>query len=69
MDWQPIDTAPRDGTDVLLNAPNWLQPVVAYFHRKELTIAATRRYVGYWEGWSAGGDPGGDPTLWKPIDV
>lgn len=27
MDWQPIDTAPRDGTRVLLWYPAWIQHV------------------------------------------
>lgn len=62
-DWQPIDTAPRDGTDVLLNAPHWPLPKVGNYHRIEHTIAATRRFTGWSGGWI------GDPTHWKPIDA
>lgn len=62
-DWQPIDTAPRDGSLILLNAPHWPHPEIGNYYKIEHTIAATRRFTGWSEGWSSG-----DPTLWKPID-
>lgn len=55
MEWQPIDSAPRDGTAVLLWWPHW----------------ASRPVVGYYgfAGWDAteviGAGPG--PTHWLPL--
>ena len=35
--WQPIDTAPKDGSDVHVISKKWLMPVPAYFiSRKQL---------------------------------
>jgi hypothetical protein len=30
-EWQPIETAPQDGSDVQVISSKWLAPVVAYF--------------------------------------
>ena len=73
--WQPIETAPKDGTEILLCVPdaNRVDPVM------------NRRFVGWWwderrpdPGWIATPpyrDGTGDddlvsqPTHWMPIDA
>jgi len=54
MTWQPIETAPRDGTWVLLYSPNENQPAVAYFNG---------------HAWDDNGDGGFwfEPTHWMPL--
>jgi hypothetical protein len=52
MEWQSIETAPRDGTDVLL----WLHDAGAccgYYH--------------YDRWWADNGDAIVDPTHWMPL--
>ncbi len=52
--WQPIETAPKDGSDVLLSSPNWHGDVV----------------VGCWsfEGWRDREDSDKlEPTHWMPL--
>lgn len=58
--WRPIETAPKDGTAVLLYADSW-----------ELTwgIQAGRFYDGEWMCWG-GAVPENDedgPTHWQPL--
>lgn len=53
-DWQPIETAPKDGTSVLIYGGNPLGPLIARS----------------WGGsvWSDGSFPGvTDPTHWQPL--
>lgn len=33
MEWRPIDTAPTDGTDVLIFAPQFSEQFVAFYGR------------------------------------
>lgn len=63
MDWRPIETAPKDGTEVLLYG----RPP----HKDDLTC-----YVGRWGTWDSAGGPsdcwisGGPhyrPTHWMPL--
>lgn len=35
MDWQPIESAPRDGTTVLLFAPGWDAPKTGWTYGKD----------------------------------
>lgn len=57
IDWQPIETAPKDGRSVLVWWEHWaLRPIVAYYH--------------YQDGWLASeklGSEGGGPTHWMPL--
>lgn len=65
MDWQPIETAPKDGTDILC----WLPPLESDPQRRpegEMVVA-------YWfkDGWSFAADKFGaaimcKPSHWKP---
>jgi hypothetical protein len=59
MEWQPIETAPKDGTDVLLWVPDG-----TYF-----SLMMTGSYEGEDMGWcdNARGSPGFDPTHWMPL--
>lgn len=36
MDWQPIETAPKDGTIVLIAAPGWKLPYMAAYRAKDV---------------------------------
>lgn len=58
MQWQPIVTAPRDGTIVLLWWPHWnnLRPIIGCYHL-EMWIASERL------------SDGPDPTHWMPLPV
>ena len=35
MEWQPIETAPRDGSEVLVISTRWLAPVPAHYNSRE----------------------------------
>lgn len=59
--WQPIDSAPKDQTTILLGHPS---------HAPE---AAWWEHCSWFEGWCCGGfrsdmyGPGFEPTLWMPM--
>ena len=56
--WQPIDTAPKDGTDILVYVPTSGEQFVVYWHKEEVwahSITPTGA-IGYCE-----------PTLWMPL--
>ena len=58
MDWQPIETAPRNGEVVLVYAPNW---------RGGLIYAASEQY-GYWTSNACVDDHfWEEPTHWMPL--
>jgi hypothetical protein len=73
MDWQPIETAPRDGTPVLLYFAHY--PIYEPDYRN----AAERCEVGWFSGgvWHESGtahdlfepwrDKAGRPTHWMPL--
>lgn len=56
MKWEPIETAPKDGSDILVASPD-IDPCVAYW------------YAGMWFcGYDQyGNDLYRDVTLWTPI--
>lgn len=55
QDWQPIETAPKDGTPVLVWWAHWCNhPIVASW------------YVG-WSAEEAISSSGPDPTHWRPL--
>jgi hypothetical protein len=56
-DWQPMETAPKDGTRVLLWSEEW-------------TAACTGQYYGEPRGWGVFYDVGmfkHQPTHWQPL--
>ena len=60
MDWQPIETAPKDGTSVLLWSVEIREPVIGCWSTAHATIRE------WWvDSW---GPPGfDDPTHWMPL--
>lgn len=56
--WQPIETAPRDGTTVLLYAPGWDSPKTGWTYGKD-----------DWQDcpYSRSGDESYQPTNWMPL--
>lgn len=70
MDWQPIETAPKDGTQVLLYVAEYEPPLfVGSFTYTELS----KDHEDYWEGWSFAEeilsnhvDIEPEPTHWMP---
>lgn len=73
-EWQPIETAPRDGTDIIILVDN--MAIQGYFHTpKDIPVHATWiRRDGRWEyitleshgcGCCSSYDP--PPTHWMPL--
>lgn len=52
--WMPIETAPKDGTSIMLGNPGWLIP----------TVGSWRHYGHAPAGWTGGGS---NPTHWQPL--
>lgn len=50
-EWQPIETAPKDGTDVLVMSAKWLMPVPAHFTSKEYLVREYGNPNHMEEGW------------------
>jgi hypothetical protein len=57
MDWQPIETAPKDGTRVLLYWPHWCEEAITGKWSKR----------NQWESTVVCADCGPDPTHWMPL--
>jgi hypothetical protein len=67
--WQPIDTAPKDGTSVLLSMPSGRVEIGSWFHSMHTRNGAIT-YEN--EGWSCGGlgsyfERAPNPTHWMPL--
>lgn len=56
--WQPIETAPRDGTEILIFIPDCDQAVASYQYGDDEDMAG-------W--WGDGGFHYADPTHWQPL--
>lgn len=60
-EWKPIETAPKDGTSILVGAPEWEPELCSW------------RNDCWFRGWCAGGlrsdtyGPDFDPTHWMPL--
>lgn len=80
MDWQPIETAPKDGTEILVYAPEIGVPLLARFAAPcdFMTEQEGRRYDILDEDWDEAdwfaADfiqgcrlTGGAPTHWMPL--
>ncbi len=57
MKWQPIETAPKDGTNVLLAIPGNAQAVIGKWEDRFDGV-----FTWHWLSFY-----GGDPTHWKPL--
>lgn len=62
-DWQSIDSAPKDGTFVLLHNPDWPNDVEGFWHRPSNAWSANVRIRDI-ENRIIGPEP---PTHWKPL--
>ena len=62
MSWQPIETAPTDGTHVLLFIPRYAMGRLPYVMVQGWNLAADRRG---WRAHYAGGIV--EPTHWMPL--
>ncbi len=61
-DWQPIETAPKDGTDILVCEPGYVMAIVSWHPVKTKKAA---RYPGYWANLL--GSNWYYPTHWMPL--
>lgn len=48
MDWQPFDTAPRNGTKVIVWGEGYKWPEAAYYERYGDAVAKEAGALGYW---------------------
>jgi hypothetical protein len=60
MKWQPIETAPMNGTDVLLYEKGSLRAVMGYWYEDP-----NNRGLSSW--WVEGGQCTASPTHWMPL--
>ena len=77
-DWQPIETAPRDGTPILIYQPDYEDggPDMHRRHSDHWTETAVVPYddnryaIGYWRPWGGWGNRNHarpKPTHWMPL--
>jgi hypothetical protein len=63
--WQPIETAPKDGSPILI----W-QPGQEWFNKVNSTHDDYRYAIGYWRpegGWGNRNSAHVEPTHWMPL--
>jgi hypothetical protein len=74
--WQPIETAPRDGTQVLLYAPGrltygaWSEPSTTPRIKYQDGFAPEPEwdeFEPYWASWDGGFTEKAPPTHWMPL--
>jgi hypothetical protein len=64
-EWRPIETAPKDGTEIILGGMDFGPPVRTGHWG---ATSYDRSIKGYRRGWTAHGLPCGlDPTHWMPL--
>jgi hypothetical protein len=61
MEWQPIETAPKDGTDILMYGEDVGIAAGCYYTREEAGCFAG------WFGTCADGRVNVNPTHWMPL--
>jgi hypothetical protein len=66
-DWQSIDSAPRDGTTVLLYSPDAAAPQVMLGFWSEWTIEELAEAGSEWADAWTGAAIDADPTHWSPV--
>lgn len=63
-EWQPIETAPKDGTTILAFYPS----LTGYTARQDVApIHWSEWGNGVWENATSGGKPSSLPTHWMPL--
>jgi hypothetical protein len=76
MNWQPIETAPKDGTEVLLYAPGrltygaWAKPSQTPRIKYAPGFAPEpewEEFEPYWASWDGGFTDEAPPTHWQPL--
>ena len=76
MQWQPIETAPKDGTEVLLYAPGrltygaWTEPsdVPEIKYRDGFAPEPEwEEFAPFWSSWDGGFTEDHPPTHWMPL--
>jgi hypothetical protein len=68
--WQTIETAPKDGTEVLLFVPTLKRSIVLghYVDTQEIEFGKEVRRRQCWNvGWQVFGDKEHVPTHWMPL--
>lgn len=81
-EWQPIETAPKDGTAILIwqpdGAKNWYMPreslpdggIYTLEDERLLWFDDGRYAIGYWRPWGGWGNRNSstvEPTHWMPL--
>jgi hypothetical protein len=65
-EWQPIETAPKDGTYILVAWTEWpIQLVTRFTHYHNLDSGDVTIYPGFWQ--SPAGGALKTPTHWMPL--
>jgi hypothetical protein len=70
MEWLPIDTAPKDGTEVILHFPKYKRPQLGRYTIRETYEHGKLddRYEGWSGSWTAYDmGKGPEPTHWMPL--
>lgn len=67
MEWQPIETAPKDGTVVLLAGPEFEHGCVIAFWSDPSVGDTTEEDAGWYESESDSHRLFGTPTHWMPL--
>ena len=68
--WQPIETAPKDGTEVLLAYPKGYVLIGRYVDKVQMEFGKVIREDQYWETgrmWIPSFGPEPQPTHWMPL--
>lgn len=71
MNWQLIDTAPKDGTWILLWRDGMKRAAVAQWFEsndRRPETATYKRWPSEWRGVDTGSEILGKPTHWSPIN-
>lgn len=74
--WQGMDSAPKDGTWVLLFNPDYYEHEWNDFQGRYIGMMWVARWIphtwaneprGHWESYYSGIPPDGEPTHWQPL--